>query len=86
MYPQSLQTHSPAQYLSSSSGFCSLVFRFPKTFKLVLDDVTEGAIPTDEEGRTGANAWDDPVRQMSAKINEIRNDFMMINNNRRRVY
>jgi hypothetical protein len=37
---------------------------------------TEGAIPT--EGRT-ENAWEDPARQTSATIKEIRNDFMMIN-------
>lgn len=41
MYPQSLQTHSPAQYiaaLASSSAFCSAVFFFPNTFKLVVVD------------------------------------------------
>mmetsp|Transcript_112278 Transcript_112278/g.312054 ORF Transcript_112278/g.312054 Transcript_112278/m.312054 type:complete len:100 (+) Transcript_112278:374-673(+) len=86
MYPQSLQTHSPCQYFSSSSGCCSFDFRFPKTFKLVVVDddddlvMEDGArlvVVTTAEGRT-ENAWVvDPARQMIATIKERRNDFMI---------
>jgi hypothetical protein len=47
MYPQSLQTHSPAQYLealASSSAFWASVFRLPKTEREVVEMADEVAV------------------------------------------
>ena len=59
MYPQSLHTHSPCQYLAasaSSSAFWASVFLFPNTEREVgvfMDRLRVGARA---DGVTGANA------------------------------
>lgn len=85
MYPQSLQTHSPSQYIaafSASSAFCAFDFFLPNTFKLVLlvlltaDDVILDAM---EDGRTTNADVVATDKHSNAKIIEMMevDDFMI---------
>lgn len=74
MYPQSLHTHSPCQYFESTSVFCSLVLRFPKTSKLVELVLVTG---TETLVRT-VKAWEVDNRETTATRNETRKDFMVV--------
>ena len=82
MYPQSLHTHSPSQYIAafaSSSAFCAAVFLFPKTFRLVDDSamVLVGTLATDATGLNAAERLIDAKSIISEQTNLI-TEFMVI--------
>ena len=85
MYPQSLHTHSPSQYIaafSASAFFCAFDFLVPKTFRLVLvisaglTDVAVGG-----ETKVGRATKADVVendKQSAASIVKIREENVLI--------
>ena len=78
MYPQSLHTHSPSQYISalaSSSAFWAALFLFPNTFKLV-DEAAMVLVDTLATEETGLNAFTDAQSMRMAQMSLIR-EFMV---------
>ena len=81
MYPQSLQTHSPCQYLDSASNSAALfAFLLPKTFKAVEEEAPETDGTTDTGATEKASVEE---RHSRAKMKEVKKDFMF---NRRCIW